>query len=308
MWSRAPSTGEFTVVAVLAAVAVLVAACSEQSGPTGASSSAPATVTVQSVAAPVTTTLSPQTTPIPQPAMPTPSPGPAPVYATAANPIGTGGGLPRVACSLPAWPDNETDLVRFFEVAVGCLDRAWQPVLAQRELPFAPAKVALTGQLPGSPAQACGRPPEDHSYYCDGTIYLSPASFLGTGAGPLGVPAAAIGLVAHEYGHHVQRLAGLLPEAVLEINVAGAGSDPGLELSRRVELQAQCFAGMFVGVTFDPAGVELAKRDNYTRGDLPGRPADHGSPQNFGGWFAKGVQDNSLTTCNAWRSAATGVR
>lgn len=237
--------------------------------------------------------------------------GPVPHYATTTNPLNSGGALPRLPCALPAWPDNEPDLAAFFTVAARCLDRAWQPVMATLGLPFAPVRVVLTDERSAPGAQG-GRAvcpaPENNSFYCDGVIYLDPRSYLSTSTGPRGVPAAAIGLLAHEYGHHIQRLAGLLPEAVLQLNLAGPDTPAGEELSRRTELQAECFAGMFVATTFDPAGTALAQQDADTRGDAPGRPPDHGDPRTYGAWFGVGAQRDSLAACDTWSAPASAVR
>lgn len=287
---------------------VFALACAGCAPPTAVSTGSAA------LPAPVTTpsTQDPTTAPTSAVAPSTTTAGPSPVYQTAANPIDAGGGLPRLPCSLPAWPNNDADLATFFTVAVGCLDRAWEPVLRRLGLPFTPARVVLTDGLPlpgDSVADpACGRAPEDNSYYCDDTIYLDQDSYLNTGTGPRGVPAAAIALVAHEYGHHIQRLSGLLADAVFRIDQAGVDTPAGLELSRRVETQAECFAGMFVGATFDPAGIKLAEQDAATRGDVPGRRPDHGDPTVFGSWFTTGATANTLTACDTWAATPAAVR
>jgi hypothetical protein len=267
---------------------------------TGPVPAARASTTPSSTTGPPTTLLP---TTLPTTAL-VPAPLPAPRYTTADNPLDHGGGLPRLPCALPAWPGNDADLYVLLTVALGCLDHAWQPVLSQLNLPFRPARVVLTDGLPQPDETArdpaCARPPENDSYYCDDTVYLNQTSYLGTSTGPRGVPAAAIALLAHEYGHHVQRLAGLLTEAAFRIDQAGADTPDGLRLSRQVEAQAECFAGMFVGATFDQAGIALAEQDADTRGDRPGGRPDHGTPPVFGGWFRTGVHDNSLTGCDPW--------
>lgn len=56
-----------------------------------------------------------------------------------------------------------------------------------------------------------------------------------------------LAVYAHEYGHHVQELSGISSEEWNQRVAAGVDSPVGLELSRRSELQAQCFSGMFLG-------------------------------------------------------------
>ncbi|TSE00771.1 hypothetical protein FOS14_07105 [Skermania sp. ID1734] len=227
-----------------------------------------------------------------------------PLAPMAANPLSSAvQSVARRGCPLPPWISDPVAMQQFLQAALACLDTAWQPVLAALKVPFQPARVALGGVA----GDDCGRPPERNSFYCAGTIYLDPASFLGTNAGPQAVPAAAVGLLAHEYGHHLQQLSGLLPAVVTAMNEAGRQSPLGLEESRRTELQAQCLAGMFIGASFDAGSVRLAQQDNWSRGDQPGSTPDHGQPANFGMWFTRGVDRDSLDVCNTWTAPASSV-
>ncbi|WP_189595211.1 neutral zinc metallopeptidase, partial [Nocardia cerradoensis] len=84
---------------------------------------------------------------------------------------------------------------------------------------------------------------------------------------------------------------------------AGTRSERGLELSRRIELQAQCFDGMYLGSAQDggaltTAQIGLAVRDAGGRGDGPTDSPDHGSPDNSGAWFELGVEHNRTAQCN----------
>lgn len=252
---------------------------------------------------PISTSLRPTTTTVTTtPPTTTAKAGLIPVDATGANPLTAIASLATRPCRLPTW--NDTAPQPFLDAALECLNQAWQPVMGRLRLPFRPATVVTT---PDVSAQSCGRPPEESSYYCDGVIYLVPASYLGTNAGPQGVSTAAVSMMAHEYGHHLQQLSGTLPAALKQITAVGWGSPQGLELSRRTELQAQCLSGMFMGTAFDVGSLRLAQQDNYTRGDAPGMPPNHGAPQNYGEWFSKGVQRNSLVSCNTWVAQAPAV-
>ncbi|MBJ8346296.1 neutral zinc metallopeptidase [Antrihabitans sp. YC2-6] len=221
------------------------------------------------------------------------------------DPLLSAGTVTRQDCQLPAWSDNPNYVKVFVLVALGCLNNAWQPVLTGLHVPFEPAQVELTGDVT---TMDCGRPPERNSFYCDGTIFLVPESYLGTSAGPASIPAAAVSMLAHEYGHHLQHLAGTLAESTTRITAAGRRSAAGLELARRVELQAQCLSGMFMGAAFDPPSIELARQDNFLRGDSAGADPDHGTPQNFGTWFMTGVTRNVLQECDTWTASPEAVR
>lgn len=221
------------------------------------------------------------------------------------NPLTSAVSLRKQACVLPPWAEDDATVRTFLDVAMGCLNSTWQPVLARLSIPFTAPELKVSATVA---SLGCGRPPEENSFYCDGTIYLAPSSYQGTNAGRNAIPTAAISMLAHEYGHHLQQLSGTLGAATEMITLMGRETPDGLEVSRRTELQAQCLSGIFVGTNFDIASIQVAQRDNYTRGDAPGRPADHGSPRNFGEWFTKGAGRTSLDSCNTWSAASATVR
>lgn len=207
-------------------------------------------------------------------------------------------------CRTPSWSDDAHGVETFALVTLGCLNAAWQPVVEGLNISFRPAKLQLGADpLPSN----CLRPDEPTSFYCSGTIYLVESSFRATNTGKSGVPAAAESMLAHEFGHHLQYLAGTLQDSTSRIAAVGADSDAGRELTRRVELQAQCFAGIFMGASTDGDTLDFARRDSYTRGDTAGGPRVHGTPQNYGDWFTQGAVRNSLDACDTWTAAPNSV-
>ena len=120
------------------------------------------------------------------------------------------------------------------------------------------------------------------AFYCSGdnTIYMPFAALQTDMYGAQ--PGVYLALLAHEYGHHVQTLAGVM-ETYWELRYnSGADTEPGLELSRRFELQAQCFSGMFLAATYGRGSVNdnvlTEARTTQDRGDhVEGRPRDHGT-------------------------------
>jgi len=81
-------------------------------------------------------------------------------------------------------------------------------------------------------------------FYCpaDSTIYLDTAFYadLRSQFGATGGPLAQMYIIAHEWGHHVQNISGIMNG--LDQQNTGPDSD-----SVRLELQADCFAGAWVG-------------------------------------------------------------
>lgn len=288
-----------TAAVVLAVVAIVVVARDEKPEVKDVpSAQVVAPVTMPSTVAAVSTT----ELPLPPHPPPTTEPATNGFNPLSQNPLTTPASLGRRECRLPPWKAEAAR--EFLDAALGCLDAAWQPLITQLKLTFRAPKLVITDQVTD---RECGRAPNEISIYCNGTIYLVPASYTSTAAGPRAVPAAAVGMLSHEYGHHLQELSGTLAASVTQIEAAGRDTPAGLELARRAELQAQCLSGMFVGATFDPESIQLTLKDNYARGDEPGGRADHGTPQHFGEWFLHGAERNSLDICNTWAAEPGAV-
>lgn len=91
-------------------------------------------------------------------------------------------------------------------------------------------------------------------FYCppDETVYIDTAFYddLRTQFGASGGPLAQLYVVAHEWGHHIQNITGIMQG--LDLQETGPTSD-----GVRLELQADCFAGAWVAAastTTDDAG------------------------------------------------------
>ncbi|HEV7956368.1 MAG TPA: neutral zinc metallopeptidase, partial [Marisediminicola sp.] len=94
-------------------------------------------------------------------------------------------------------------------------------------------------------------------FYCpaDQQIYLDTSFYneLRTQFGATGGPLAELYVVAHEWGHHVQNISGVFASA--DTTQTGPTSD-----AVRVEVQADCYAGAWVGSatqTVDDSGTTL---------------------------------------------------
>lgn len=242
----------------------------------------------------------------------TPDSGTAPA-ATGDNPLvtDTDATLVPASCDYAPWGTQVDRARAFFESAADCLEAAWQPIMAKNDLPFEPPTLSVTASTAGITTPCTGSTSNFAAFYCPAnkTIYM-PISQLQTDYFRDNW-VVYLSVFAHEYGHHIQAESGILLQANRERRAAGVQSDKGLELSRRVELQANCFDGMFIASTKDGGSlttdqVSLATEDSYGRGDRPGDMRDHGSAENGGKWFENGLL-NLTSRCNTFTASASEV-
>ncbi|TCK01034.1 neutral zinc metallopeptidase [Nocardia alba] len=243
----------------------------------------------------------------------TPQPGTAPA-ATGDNPLLTDsdGTLVPASCAYAPWGTQVDKARAFFESAAKCLEAAWKPLLAQNNLPFESPTLSVTANTDGITTPCTGSTSNFAAFYCPAnkTIYM-PISQLQTDQFRDNW-VVYLSVFAHEYGHHVQAQSGILRKANSERVDAGARSAKGLELSRRVELQANCFDGMFIasskgGGSLTSSQVTVATKDSYGRGDGPGDMRDHGTAEHGGQWFETGLARNLTAQCNTFTVSASEV-
>ena len=95
--------------------------------------------------------------------------------------------------------------------------------------------------------------PADSYVYIDLGFFDAMKSQLGAEGGPL----AEAYVLAHEYGHHVQNLTGVLRSANRDTGPQGG--------QVRVELQADCYAGLWVGRALDTGFIEDLTRQDVSQ-------------------------------------------
>ena len=222
-------------------------------------------------------------------------------------------GLQQVSCDLPRWSADPASAAAYFRAAEPCVRAAWEPLMKahRRALP-APQLAFPEGESWSTP---CGDWKTDRAgaSYCPSTrtIYLP---FAGLSADRYGDDAAPhLALFAHEYGHYIQHLLRILDE-VHHQQVMGYLREKKemTELSVRMELQAQCFSGLFFGAAFGRGSVtaaffQSAWDDQARRGDDAFGDQVHGSNAHFAQWWRAGAGENRIAACNTFAAPADEV-
>jgi uncharacterized protein len=123
-------------------------------------------------------------------------------------------------------------------------------------------------------------------------------------------------VISHEIGHHVQNVLGILPK-VQELQ-RGMDRVEANQLQVRVELQADCFAGVWAHHAqqkwnfIEPGDVEAAmqtaaaigddKLQKRSQGQVVPDAFTHGSSEQRVRWFKKGLQEGSVSGCNTFEA------
>jgi len=178
--------------------------------------------------------------------------------------VGTGGGLTQIQeAGSDASPVAECRTGRDANLSIDCrmegaaesLDAYWTTESRQLGISYSSPDFYL---FDGSTNTGCGTAsaatgpfycPPDRAIYLDTAFYDDLQSKYGASGGPL----AQMYVVAHEWGHHVQQLQGTFADT----DRSGSGASSG---SVRVELQADCYAGAWVG---DAANTKAANGQTF---------------------------------------------
>lgn len=240
-----------------------------------------------------------------------------------------------LGCSLPSAQAGDDDTREFVTVTAGAISDAWAGMFSQLGGTYSKPVVAFYTEA--TPAACGGRALAAMGpFYCpeDRTILVDPAFFhaiaersAGCGAGADACRFAQAWVLAHLAGHHVQNLLGILPSVrQRQQGLDRAGAD---ELQVRLELQADCFAGLWAKRENErlqtegkgaiaPADIEAAMQTAAAiGGDMLQRRADravpdsftHGTAEERSAWISTGYREGSPSTCNTFfRTSPTGPR
>jgi hypothetical protein len=126
-------------------------------------------------------------------------------------------------------------------------------------------------------------------------------------------------VIAHEVGHHVQNLLGILPKASSAQRAAGSKAAAN-RIQVRVELQADCFAGVWANhsnqrwKSIEPGDVEAALQTASAIGDdrlqkqaqgyVVPDAFTHGTSEQRQRWFTTGLKEGKVSACDTFAAAS----
>ncbi|MDM0115914.1 neutral zinc metallopeptidase [Variovorax sp. J22R133] len=228
---------------------------------------------------------------------------------------GGGGPAPQVQQGpAPKPPSNDREAA-FVSTVLRNTEVVWSDVFKAGGAAYQPARLVL---FRGYTPTACGTGQSAMGpFYCPGDkkVYID-LGFFDTLKTQLGAPGefAQAYVIAHEIGHHVQDELGITGK--VDQMRGRVSQREGNALSVRVELQADCFAGVWAHHSqeskkwLDPGDIEAAMNAAQKIGDdalqrSAGRAVvpdsfTHGTSAQRQRWFGAGYQTGSVKDCDTF--------
>lgn len=195
--------------------------------------------------------------------------------------------------------------------ALTSLNKTWEPIFRASNVPFSPPKLVFYSQDGRSgcgAAQSAMGPfycPSDNGIYLDTDFYREMEQRLGAKG-----DFARVYVIAHEYGHHIQNLVGRSDQVH---RLQQERPDQANRLSVRLELQADCYAGVWAGKNRDrieagdlEEGLTAAHQigDDTLMKGAGRRPMEesftHGSSAQRMEWLKRGIEAGNEDACETF--------
>ncbi len=229
---------------------------------------------------------------------------------------GPSAGPGRFPTPPPPGAPVQDQLGQFASVVLADTEDTWNDLFARSGSRYREPKLVLFSQAVRS---ACGfTSAAVGPFYCpgDGQVYID-LSFFNQLERRFGAPGdfAQAYVIAHEVGHHVQNLLGISEQ--VEREKRRRSQRDANQLSVRLELQADCYAGVWAHHAhtqrqlLEPGDVEEGLRAAAAIGDDAiqsrtvgyTRPESwtHGSGEQRVRWLRRGMQSGDPTSCNTFQ-------
>jgi hypothetical protein len=220
----------------------------------------------------------------------------------------------------PVTAGTPTDTTgRFVALVLGDTEDRWTEIFTASGHTYHPPKLRL---FSGAEHGGCGLAQSAMGpFYCpsDQRIYLDTSFFddlqhkFGGCANSNACKFSEAYVIAHEVGHHVQDELGILPR-VTQAQQAAASKAAANALQVRIELQADCFAGVWANRAqekhpfLDPGDVDDAlqtasaigddRLQNETQGYVVPDSFTHGTSVQRKRWFSNGFKGGRVSSCD----------
>jgi predicted metalloprotease len=216
-------------------------------------------------------------------------------------------------------PPADDRMASFVSTVLADTEDVWREQFKQMGATYREPKLVL---FRGSQPTACGRGEAAMGpFYCPGDqkVYID-LTFYETMRTRLGAPGdfAQAYVIAHEVGHHVQNLMGITGKVDgMRGRISEAQQNA---LSVRVELQADCFAGVWANHAqatrqiLEQGDIEEALNaasqigddtlQRKSRGTVQPETFTHGTSAQRVGWFKRGFQGGDVKQCNTFDTKA----
>jgi predicted metalloprotease len=204
---------------------------------------------------------------------------------------------------------------------LGSTEVVWKDVFAKSGQTYVAPKLVMYS---GATEAGCGAAQSAMGpFYCplDQKVYLDTeffreiqTRFRGCDAGSKACTFTQAYVIAHEVGHHVQNLLGVLPKVQQQQQAMSKAA--GNHLQVEVELQADCLAGVWANHSeqqwnlLEPGDVEAALRtaaaigddtlQKQARGYAVPDSFTHGTSEQRQRWFTAGLKGGSISNCNTF--------
>lgn len=203
---------------------------------------------------------------------------------------------------------------QFASAVLGSNNAVWEETLRTQDAQYREPRLVLFRDATQSGcgiAQSAVGPhycPLDETMYLDETFFEELTRRLGAQGGDV----AEAYVIAHEVGHHVQNQLGTLQRVQ---NAAPQGSQEANQLSIQLELQADCYAGIWAHALrgegiFEPGEIREAMDAAESVGDdriqerVTGQVSPetwtHGSSEQRVTWFTRGYETGDFEECNTF--------
>ena len=222
------------------------------------------------------------------------------------SPMTTSGRVPGTA-------DPTGDQEQFVRFVVGNVQDSWEQLFADAGQQYQPTVLVL---FDGATQSGCGAASSRTGpFYCpaDAQVYLD-LSFFRELRERFGAPGdfAQAYVIAHEFGHHVQNVLGISSDVR---RLQQSSPDDANELSVRLELQADCMAGVWGHAAaqqqiLEPGDLEEglaaaeAIGDDRIQAEATGQinpdTWTHGSSEQRQEWFLRGFDNGDVDACDTF--------